>query len=98
MAVCLGPTDRRPLVRGACVFVLILLAPKIAFAQTGGRLWGYVFAAPAVFSESVAIPTTFVPFSLTPQTFDVYHHRETVLHWGIGLEGRWWAAWASRAS
>ena len=43
------------------VLALILLGPKIAVAQTGDRFWGYTFAAPAFFSDSVAIPTSFGP-------------------------------------
>jgi hypothetical protein len=77
-----GPTHRRPLGPTAFALALLLLGPKLAFAQTGERLWGYVFAAPAFFSDSVAIPITFEPFSLTPRTFDVYRYRDTVLHLG----------------
>ena len=73
---------------GRIVIVLtsILLGPKLAVAQTADRFWGYTFAAPAFFFDSVAIPTSFEPFSLRPRTFDVHDYQKTVLHWGLGFE------------
>jgi hypothetical protein len=71
---------------GLLALALVSVGPQVASAQAGDRLWGYAFAGPAIFSDSVAIPTSFEPFSLTPRTFDVHRYHETVLHWGIGLE------------
>jgi hypothetical protein len=80
------PTRQQLLVRVALAAVIALVAPATAAAQSEANLWGYAFASPVMFYDSVAITTSFEPGSLTPRTFDVRRTKEAALHWGFGFE------------
>ena len=69
-----------------------VVAPAVAAAQSDQNLWGYAFAAPVVFYDSVALTTSFEPGSLTPRTFDVERTKDVSLHWGFGFEWQFYRA------